>query len=57
MTGWAKEEFESDEGKAMLAKWGVQGDYEGIGHCILGYVDGDVPPAKERKANWIYHID
>ena len=30
----AKEEFESEEGKALLKKWGVEGDYIGVGHCI-----------------------
>ena len=52
----AKEEFESDEGKAMLAKWGVQGDYEGIGHCILGYREGDKPEATPRKENYVYYV-
>ena len=32
----AKEEFESEEGKAILKELGIEGDYEGIGHCILG---------------------
>ena len=53
----AREEFESDEGKAILEELGVEGEYEGIGHCILGYADGEYPKAAERKANWIYHID
>ena len=52
----AREEFESDEGKAMLAKWGVQGDYEGIGHCILGYREGDKPEATPRKENYVYYV-
>ena len=33
----AKEEFESEEGKAILKDLGIEGDYEGIGHLILGY--------------------
>ena len=33
----AREEFESPEGKTLLAKWGITGDYIGVGHCILGY--------------------
>ena len=53
----AKEEFERPEGKALLKSLGIQGEYEGIGHCILGYADGVYPEAKERKANWVYHID
>lgn len=53
----AKEEFERPEGKALLAKLGIEGDYEGIGHCVLGYVDGDLPDAKPRKEDWVYRID
>lgn len=53
----AKEEFESEEGKALLKKWGIEGDYEGIGHCVLGYPDGDVPKAKSRKENYVYYVD
>lgn len=52
----AKEEFELPEGKALLRKLGIEGDLEGIGHCILGYADGELPPAKPRKENWIYRI-
>lgn len=32
----AREVFASEEGKALLAQWGIEGDYIGIGHCILG---------------------
>lgn len=52
----AKEEFERPEGKALLEKLGIEGDYEGIGHCVLGYVDGELPEAKPRKENWSYKI-
>lgn len=50
----AKEEFESEEGKALLKALGIEGDYEGIGHCVVGYLDGDKPEAKERKAGRVY---
>lgn len=52
----AKEEFESEEGKNILRSLGITGDYEGIGHCILGYADCDIPLPKERKENYIYRI-
>lgn len=52
----AKEEFESPEGKEILKSLGIQGDYEGIGHCVLGYVDGEYPKAAPRKENWVYSI-
>lgn len=50
----AKEEFESEEGKQLLKEWGIEGDYEGIGHCVLGY--GEKAPVKERKENYIYRV-
>ena len=52
----AKEEFESDAGKAILAKLGIEGDYEGIGHCILGYPASPAAAAAPRKENYIYRI-
>ena len=52
----AKEEFESEEGKAILKELGIEGDYEGIGHCILGYVDGEPKPAAPRKPDYVYYI-
>ncbi len=53
----AKEEFDRPEGKELLKSLGITGDYEGIGHCVLGYVEGDYPAASPRKENWVYHID
>ena len=52
----AKEEFETDEGKEILKSLGIEGDYEGIGHCILGYVDGEEPSPTPRKENYVYKI-
>ena len=53
----AREVFDSEEGKAMLREWGVEGDYIGVGHCILGYsAENGVAPAKPRKENWIYRV-
>jgi len=52
----AKEMFESDEGKAMLQKWGIEGDFEGIGQVILGYPAGPAPEPAPRKANYIVRV-
>ena len=52
----AKEEFESAEGKALLSSLGITGDYEGIGHCILGYADGDTPAPRPRKDDYVYWV-
>ena len=52
----AREVFDSEEGKQLLAQWGVEGEYIGIGNCILGYPDED-PVMKPRKPDYIRHID
>ena len=52
----AKEEFESDFGKNILKKLGIEGDYEGIGHCALGYAAKDANAAAPRKDNYVYYI-
>ena len=52
----AKEEFDSEEGKAILKELGIEGNYEGIGHCILGYASEEIKPAVPRKEKYIYRI-
>lgn len=53
----AKEVMESAEGQALLKKWGIAGDYEGIGNVILGY---GLPEGKKeaapRKAGYVIKI-
>ncbi len=53
----AKEEFASEEGREILKVLGIEGDYEGIGHCVLGYPDCEEPEAKERKSDYVYYVD
>ena len=53
----AKEEFESEEGKGILKALGVEGDYEGIGHCVLGYAAEPAKEPKERKASYVYYAE
>ena len=53
----AKEEFESEEGKELLKSLGIEGDYEGIGHCVLGYVDGEEPEAAPRKDSYVFYVE
>ena len=52
----AKEEFESDFGKNLLAKLGIEGNYEGIGHCALGYAAAPLQAAAPRKENYVYYV-
>ena len=51
----AKETFETEEGKEILKNLGIEGEYEGIANCILGYPD-EVKEASPRKENYIYKI-
>ncbi len=51
----AKEEFDSEEGKAILKELGIEGDYEGIGHCAIGYAAAEANAAPPRKENYIYY--
>lgn len=52
----AREMFDTDEGKALLAKWGITGEWEGIGNLIVGYPEGDAPVAKARKEHYVYFV-
>ena len=52
----AREEFDSPEGKAILAELGIEGDYEGIGHCILGY-PAETPEAKPRNDGRVIYAE
>ena len=52
----AKEEFESDFGRNILKKLGIEGDYEGIGHCALGYAAEPAKAPAPRKDNYVYTI-
>ncbi|MBQ1609870.1 MAG: nitroreductase [Elusimicrobia bacterium] len=53
----AKEEFETEEYKKLLKDIGVQGEWEGIGHCAIGYIDGDIPKPAPRKENRVYFVE
>lgn len=43
----AREVFQSEEGKALKAKWDIPEDYDGIGNVILGY---GLPEGKREAA-------
>lgn len=49
----ARETYETEEGKALLKKWGLSEDYIGIGNCILGYSDQPLPQPKPRKEGFV----
>ena len=52
----AKEEFESDFGKDILAKLGITEEYEGIGHCALGYAAEPYKDPAPRKDDYVFYI-
>ncbi len=52
----AKEVFDSPEGKALLAKWGIEGDYEGIGNCVIGYPKSEKPSPKAHKDDYCVYV-
>lgn len=45
----ARQMFESEEGKALLRKWGLRDDLIGVGNCILGYADEEPVPKPRRE--------
>ena len=52
----AREAFDSEFGKKILTDLGIEGDYEGIGHCALGYAAEEPKDAAARKENYVYYI-
>ena len=52
----ARQMFETEEGKALLARLGVEGDYEGIGNLVLGYSNEGEKQAPPRKENRVYRV-
>ena len=53
----AKEEFETEEWRKFLSDLGIEGEWEGIGHCAVGYMDGQLPKAAERKNGRVYWVE
>ena len=50
----AREEFETEEGREILRSLGVEGEYEGVGHCVVGYPAGELPKAAPRKDGRVF---
>ncbi len=48
--------FESEEGKELLKEWGVEGDYAGVGCCILGYQKDEPKPRVARREGQVFYI-
>lgn len=52
----AREVFDTDEGKAILQQLGITGNYEGIGHCVLGYAAKEPGAPAPRKPDYVYYV-
>ena len=52
----AKEEFEMEKWKTWLQTLGVEGEFEGIGHCVVGYANEE-PVAAPRKDHFVYYVE
>lgn len=53
----AKEEFELPEFRQLLKDLGIPGEWQGIAHCAVGYIDGDLPPAPARKSGRVFWVE
>lgn len=53
----AKEEFEMPEYKKLLKDLGIKGEWEGIGHCAVGYIDGENPAAAPRNDGRVFWVE
>lgn len=54
----AKEVFETNFGIELLTNLGINAEeYEGIGHCILGYPEIKNNSTINRKENYVYYIN
>lgn len=51
-----REMFDTEEGRALMKKWGLPENLEGVGALALGYPAGDVPKAAPRKEGYIHII-
>lgn len=50
----AKEEFERPEYKQLLKDLGIEGEWEGIGHCVVGTIDGEAPQPAPRRDGRVF---
>lgn len=53
----AKEEFEMSEYQKLLKDLGIEGEWEGIGHCAVGYIDGENPAAAPRNDGRVFWVE
>ena len=52
-----REMFATDEGKALLKKWGIEDDLTGVGALALGYPAVPQAEGKPRKSDYIVKVE
>ena len=53
----AREESGQPAFRELLRSLGIEGEWEGIGHCAVGYMEGDLPAPAPRKDGRVYWIE
>ncbi len=53
----AQQEFETEEYKELLKELGVEGEFEGIAHCAIGYAEGEYPEAAPRREGRVFSVE
>ena len=53
----AKEVMAKPEWQEWIKSLGLEGEYEGIGNLVIGYLDGDYPAEKERRPGRVVWVD
>ena len=52
----AKQMFETEKGRVYAREHGIPDDYVGIGNCVLGFKEGNLPECKPRREGRIIKV-
>ena len=52
----SREIFDTDEGKTLLKKWGINENVVGVASIALGYADQEQPMPKPRREGYVIKI-
>ena len=53
----AKEVMAQPKWQEWIASLGLEGEYEGIGNLVVGYLDGEYPAPKEKREGRVVYVD
>ena len=53
----AKEVMAKPEWQEWIKSLGLEGEYEGIGNLVVGYAEGELPAAKNRREGRVVYAD